>query len=149
MVWNSVMRKTGKWICSCASELKEHQMTFFPWKCFGNNGFALYCLPKYLQEGEVCCGCRCTIFTLIRFSYINRKKTHSEYFHPAFIGLIIFISSNFGGSQILFDVAKSNLVLVGILKFRCAVSHSQKFLWLPLPSHGNNTAIYGAFPWTQ
>ena len=79
----------------------------------------------------------------------KQEKTHSEYFHPAFIGLIIFISSNFGGSQILFDFAKSNLVLVGILKFRCAMSHSQKFLWLPLPSHGNNTAIYGAFPWTH
>ena len=75
MLWNIVMQKTGKCICSCASELKGHQMTFFPWKRFGSNGFALYCLPKYLQEGEVCCGCRRAIFTLIRFSYISRKNS--------------------------------------------------------------------------
>ena len=105
MVWNSVMRKKWDFL---AFYPNGHQMIFFQTKVFGNNGVAQNCMPKYLQEGEVCCGCSC--FCRDK-ALLCKRENIGKYFHPAFTGFFKFISSDYGGSQIRFDVSRLLKVL--------------------------------------
>ena len=103
MVWNSVMRKKMGFSCVLSKRTSNDILSVF-----GNNGVAQNCMPKYLQEGEVCCGCSC--FCRDK-ALLCKRENIGEYFHPAFTGFFKFISSDYGGSQIRFDVSRLLKVL--------------------------------------
>lgn len=103
MVWNSVMRKKMGFSCVLSKRTSNDILSVF-----GNNGVAQNCMPKYLQEGEVCCGCSC--FCRDK-ALLCKRENIGKYFHPAFTGFFKFISSDYGGSQIRFDVSRLLKVL--------------------------------------
>lgn len=103
MVWNSVMRKKMGFSCVLSKRTSNDILSVF-----GNNGVAQNCMPKYLQEGEVCCGCSCFCRDM---ALLCKRENIGKYFHPAFTGFFKFISSDYGGSQIRFDVSRLLKVL--------------------------------------
>ena len=103
MVWNSVMRKKMGFSCVLSKRTSNDILSVF-----GNNGVAQNCMPKYLQEGEVCCGCSC--FCRDK-ALLCKRENIGKYFHPAFTGFFKFISSDYIGSQIRFDVSRLLKVL--------------------------------------
>ena len=103
MVWNSVMRKKMGFSCVLSKRTSNDILSDN-----GNNGVAQNCMPKYLQEGEVCCGCSC--FCRDK-ALLCKRENIGKYFHPAFTGFFKFISSDYGGSQIRFDVSRLLKVL--------------------------------------
>ena len=103
MVWNSVMRKKMGFSCVLSKRTSNDILSVF-----GNKGVAQNCMPKYLQEGEVCCGCSC--FCRDK-ALLCKRENIGKYFHPAFTGFFKFISSDYGGSQIRFDVSRLLKVL--------------------------------------
>lgn len=78
MVWNSVMRKKMGFSCVLSKRTSNDILSVF-----GNKGVAQNCMPKYLQEGEVCCGCSC--FCRDK-ALLCKRENIGKYFHPAFTG---------------------------------------------------------------
>ena len=105
-------------------------MIFFQTKVFGNNGVAQNCMPKYLQEGEVCCGCSC--FCRDK-ALLCKRENIGKYFHPAFTGFLNLFRA-------IMEGRKYASMFLDCLKF---------YLWWLILSLCRDTAIYGAFPWTR
>ena len=127
MVWNSVMRKKWDFL---AFYPNGHQMIFFQTKVFGKNGVAQNFMPKYLQEGEVCCGCSC--FCRDK-ALLCKRENIGKYFHPAFTGFLNLFRA-------IMEGRKYASMFLDCLKF---------YLWWLILSLCSDTAIYGAFPWTR